>query len=73
MTIVFSDHAKKQNLRRNIPIDRIKCTLQNPDEILTSYRKRKLYRKAYSDRILEVVIIEERDIMIVITQYYLDI
>ena len=73
MKVEFSDHAKKQNLRRNIPIDKIESTLQNPDEILPSYRKRKLYRKAYFDRILEVVIVEEHDIMMVITQYYLDI
>lgn len=67
----FSDHAKERNLKRKIPKDRIIKTVKNPDEVLESVRDRKLRRKKFGEKILEVVTITEGKEIIVITQYYL--
>lgn len=69
--IEFSDHSLKQNLDREIPSSRVRKTVDDPDEMLSSFRERKLYRKKFADKTLEVVIVEEPDKMIVITFYYL--
>ncbi|MBM3283596.1 hypothetical protein FJY90_05125 [Candidatus Gottesmanbacteria bacterium] len=45
--------------------------LKNPEETINSFRGRKLKRRKFGHKILEVVTITEGDIIIVITQYYL--
>ena len=69
--IEFSEHAKERNLRRRIPKDRIIQTVKEPEEILNSSKGRKLKRKKFDDKILEVVTITEGKKIIIITQYYL--
>ena len=69
--IEFFDHAKERNLKRKIPKDRIIKTIEEPEEVLDSVKDRKLRRRKFGDKILEVVTITEDDKIIVITQYYL--
>lgn len=69
--IVFSDHAKEQNKRRKIPEKWIIETVNSPEEILESFRGRKLRRKHFGDKILEVVTITKGTRIIIITQYWL--
>ncbi len=71
MDIEFSDHAKERNLRRKIPKNRIIQTIKNPSELLGSSRGRKLRRKKFGNKTLEVVTITEGSKIIIITQYYL--
>lgn len=68
--IEFSDHAKERNLKRKIPKDRIIKTVKEPEEILDSVRGRKLRRREFGDKILEVVTVTEGRKVIIITQYY---
>jgi hypothetical protein len=71
MNVDFSDHAKIQIQRREIPKNRIVETVQNPEETENSYRGRVLQRKRYQDKILEVVTITEDRRIIIVTAYYL--
>lgn len=71
MRIEFSEHAEDRIHKRKIPRARIRETIQNPDEALDSFRGRKLRRKRFGDKILEIVTVTEEDKIVVITQYYL--
>lgn len=71
MSVEFSDHAQQQLLIRKIPKSRVIETIQNPDEAENSFRKRVLYRKRYTDKILEVIAITEHKNIIIVTAYYL--
>lgn len=69
--IEFSDHSLKQNLDRKIPISRARKTINDPVKVLSSFKGRKLLRKEFADKTLEVVVVEESGKMVVITFYYL--
>ncbi len=69
--IEFSDHAVRRNIKRKIPKKWILETVENPEEIIESFKERKLRRKKFGDKILEVVTITEGNSIKVITQYYL--
>ena len=71
MNVVFSEHAEEQLRRRNIPKIRVKKTIQDYDEMITSFRSRKLRRKSFDDKILEVITRREGNKIIIITAYYL--
>jgi hypothetical protein len=70
--IEFSEHAKKQLKRRNILRDLVTDSIKSPNEILPSFRERKLFRAQIGDKILEVVTKKEGLKTIVITAYYLE-
>jgi len=72
MVIVFSDHAKRQISQRGILRKKIINTINNPDEILQTYRNRQLRRKRFGSKLLEVITRVEDSKVIVITAYYLD-
>lgn len=72
MKIIFSDHAKQQRIERKIPLKDILQTVKNPVNRMNSYKDRELLQKEFGGKILEVIIVEEEDIMTVITQYYLE-
>ena len=55
MEIKLSDHAKDQIKGRHIPKNLVTETIRNPDQILKSFKDRRLLRKRLDDRILEVV------------------
>lgn len=69
--IEFSDHAIKRNFKRKIPKKWILNAVKNPDEIINSFKGRKLRRKKFGDKILEVVTVTEEKTIIILTQYYL--
>lgn len=71
MKIIFSDHAKRQNLFRKIPKKSILETLKNPDTVVRSFRNRRLRQKRFGDKILEVVTITEENTVTIVTQYWL--
>lgn len=71
MVIEFSEHAREQNLRRKIPEKWIIRTVREPEEIKQSFRGRKLRRRRFKDKILEVVTTTEGSKITVITQYWL--
>ena len=72
MKVEFSDHARHQRKKRAIDRIHILDTVKNPDEVINSYRSRKLYRKWIQRKLLEVVTVKERDTIIIVTAYYLD-
>lgn len=59
MKIVFSEHSKSQNKFRKIPMSLVKKTVNNPDEVVKSYRNRQLSRKIFENRVLEVVTVQK--------------
>lgn len=63
---------KKQLKRRKIPENIVKKAVQNPQEILPSFRGRKLRRMQKGDKMLEVVTKTEGSRITVITAYYLE-
>jgi hypothetical protein len=72
MPIKLSDHAIQQIKRRNLTQDLVIDIVGKPEEILTSYRRRKLRRRKIGDKILEVVTRTEGSRITVITAYYLE-
>ena len=71
MPIVFSDHAKFQIKKRQIPQRRILETVRNPQEVIPSFKNRRLRRKIFGGKILQVVTISEGSKITVISGYYL--
>lgn len=72
MKIELSSHAQDRLGSRKISEEHVFKTLANPDETFGSYRSRKLSRKKFNDKILEVVSIKEKSKIIIITAYYLE-
>ena len=70
MPIKFSDHAKLQLKKRRISQKKILETLRNPQEIRLSYKNRRLRRKLFNDKILQVVIVTEGSKITVVSGYY---
>jgi hypothetical protein len=71
MSIVFSEHAKEQLKRRKISQVKIIQVVRKPQDIITSYRRRKLRRLQNGGRILQVVTITEGSKIIIISGYYI--
>lgn len=71
MKIEYSAHAKARLKQRKISKNKILQVIKNPSETDFSYRDRRIYRKKFSDIILEVVTTNEDDKLIVVTAYYL--
>lgn len=73
MEIQFSNHAEAQlEIRSSITKVMVIDAIHHPDNILTSFRNRKLYQKEHHDAMLEIVAIQEDNKLIVITEYLLD-
>ncbi|MBI2051595.1 DUF4258 domain-containing protein [Candidatus Roizmanbacteria bacterium] len=72
MPIVFSDHASYQIRKRRISKKLVRKAVQSPEEILPSFRERKLRRMRIGGKILEVVTKTEGSKITVVTAYYLE-
>lgn len=72
MPIKFSEHAKVQLKKRRISKKRIFETVRNPQEIIPSYKNRRLRRKLFGGKILQVVTIAEGSKITVVSSYYLE-
>ena len=73
MEVSFSKHALEQlEIRSIITKVMVLDTLTNSDEVLESYRGRKVYRKKIGEEYLEVVTVIEDNKLIVVTQYILE-
>lgn len=71
MPIEFSDHAKKQIKKRGISQKKIIETVRNPEEIILSFKTRRLRHKTFGDKILRVITITEGSRITVVTSYYI--
>lgn len=71
MPIVFSDHAKQQLKRRKIQKKLVIQTVRNPQETKASFKSRRLRRRKFGDKILQVVSITEGSVITIVTGYYL--
>ena len=69
--IVFSDHAIERSKERKIPKKLILETIFSPEKVTENFRGRKLHRKRFGDKILEVVTITKGPKITIITQYWL--
>jgi len=69
--IIFSDHAEFQLKKRGIPQKRIFDTIRDPQEIIPSFKNRRLRRKLFGDKILQVITVTEGSRITVISSYYL--
>ncbi|OGC86170.1 MAG: hypothetical protein A2V73_07625 [candidate division Zixibacteria bacterium RBG_19FT_COMBO_42_43] len=72
MRIVLTEHARDRLSQRNIRKRDVIQTLKNPDRILKSFGRRKIAVKSIKEKTLEVVFREEKNILIVITSYWLE-
>lgn len=71
MKIEFSKHAQERIKSRRISRARILKVISDPDNVIFSFRSRKLFQKKYGGKMLEVVTKVEGKKTIVITAYYL--
>ena len=72
MPIKLSDHAIQQIKRRDLSEELVIEIADKPEEILSSYRGRKLRRRQIGGKILEVVTKTEGSNITVITAYFLE-
>ena len=72
MPITFSEHAIKQIKKRGLSEEAIVTVAKEPEEIVPSFRGRKLRRKRIGDNILEVVTKTEGSRITIITAYILE-
>jgi Domain of unknown function (DUF4258) len=72
MSIKFSNHALQQINKRKLSEILASEVAKEPEEILKSYRGRKLRRRRIGDKILEVVTRTEGSQIIIITAYFLE-
>lgn len=72
MPVSVSDHATQQIKRRGLSRELVVAVARKPEEILVSYRGRKLRRRLIGDKILEVVTKTEGSQITIITAYYLE-
>lgn len=72
MQIKFSDHARNRIKERNISVALVILTVKESEITKTSYRNRKLFRRSFRGKTLEVVAILEKDLYTVVTAYYLE-
>lgn len=70
MPVVFSDHAKKKLRSRGISQKRVTETASNPEEILPSFKSRRLRQRRFGDKILRIITITEGPRITIITGYY---
>ena len=70
MPITFSNHAKFQLKKRQISHKRILETIRNPQAIIPSFKKRRLRRKLFGGKILQVVTVTEGSKITVVSGYY---
>ena len=71
MPIKFSDHAKLQLKRMRIFQKLSLEVARNPDEILSSYKRRRLRRKTVRGKILQIVTVTEGSKVTIVSGYYL--
>jgi hypothetical protein len=71
MSIVFSEHVKEQLKRRKISQVKIIQVVRKPQDVITSYRRRKLRRVQNGGKILQLVTITEGSKIIIISGYYI--
>ncbi len=72
MEITFTEHARDRLIQRNIKEKQVIQALKNPDKILKSFGRRKIAIKRFKEKTLEVVFKEEKDILVIITNYWLE-
>ena len=72
VVLKLSDHAKKQRIERKIPLEQIIKTVKNPKIKAKSFKNRELRQREFGDKILEVVVIQEEETLVVVTQYYME-
>jgi len=61
-------HVRERMEKYSITEEMIAACLHSPDKIISSYSKRKIYQKSLNGHALRVIV-EEKDINIVITCY----
>lgn len=71
MSVKFSDHARFQLKKRHISQKLISETVKKPDEILPSFKNRRLRRKLVGGKILQAITTTEGSRITVISGYYL--
>jgi len=67
----FSDHAEFQLKKRRISLKLVLETVRNPQEIIPSFKNRRLRRKVSGGKILQVVTVTEGPRITIISGYYL--
>lgn len=69
--IVFSDHSIFQLKKRHISQKLVIEIVKNPEEVITSFKNRRLRRKLVNGKILQAITITEGAKITVISSYYL--
>ena len=69
MEIYFTSHSIERAGRYHIPIVLIKDALQNPDNIISTYKNRKIFQKRLNGNLLRVIVKESKEIYTIIIIY----
>jgi len=72
MEIIFTEHAMIRLRQRNISKEQANLVLKSPDRLNESFAKRRLASKKIENKTLEVIFVEEKERIIIITAYWLE-
>ena len=67
MRIVFTGHAKQRMLKREIPKEWIKETLENPTAVSKGGENKKIAFRGFGGKVVEVVFAEEQEKFVVVS------
>lgn len=69
MSIIFSEHAKRQLKRRGISLKLARDIVVKPDKIDSSFRNRKLRSRTVRGKLIEIITKTEGSRITIITGY----
>ena len=70
MNIIFSDHAVLKMQQRKLSRSSVVATIRNPDHSEHTYSGREALYKKFRKRSLKVVIVRERNHIVVVTAHW---
>lgn len=75
MHLKITNHAQHRLEERGVSMERVKQTLRNPDRIEDAWEGKKIAKKTFGAKVLEIVFysspFKDKEEYIVVTAYYL--
>lgn len=72
MEIIYTKHAEEMIVFRKISKDLVYKCLKHPDKIIPAQQKKLTYLKDYGKKYLKIIVVKEKNRLIVVTAHWLD-
>lgn len=71
MKIIYTTHAEKMLILRNVDRKQVEKCIETPDKILSAKGEAKIYLKKFGKDYLKLVIAEQKNDFIIVTLHWL--